>query len=177
MTRGDHAHEPDGTGAGAHGHDHAAHEHDHRGPEDRCVAVSRIIDAPAAAIFAIVDDPSMHPVIDGSGSVRASQLSSCHLRLGDKFRMDMKLGVPYGISNVVVEHEPDRLIAWRHIGGHRWRYRLAPIDGGTEVTEEFDWSTSRVPWFIELTGSPRKHPAAMRRTLDRLADVVTGRAG
>jgi hypothetical protein len=24
-------------------------------------------------------------------------------------------------------------------GGHRWRYELRPVDGGTEVTETFDW--------------------------------------
>ena len=40
--------------------------------------------------------------------------------------MDMKKGAPYKIKNKVVEFEPDRLIAWRHVGLHRWRYELEP---------------------------------------------------
>ena len=65
--------------------------------------------------------------------------------------------------------------AWAHLGGHRWRYLLEPADGGTLVIEQFDWSTAKVPWAIEKLGYPRKHPAAMRKTLDRLADVLAGR--
>ena len=38
---------------------------------DTVVSVERVIDAPAAAIFAIVADPSRHPEIDGSGSVKS----------------------------------------------------------------------------------------------------------
>ena len=74
----------------------------------------------------------------------------------------------------MVEFEEGRLIAWAHLGKHRWRYRLEPVDGGTQVTEEFDWSTSAAPKFIELAGYPKKHPANMERTLERLAGVVEG---
>lgn len=86
----------------------------------------------------------------------------------------MRIGLPYVISNDVVEFETDRLIAWRHVGHHRWRYELAPVDGGrrTEVTETFDWSTSRAPWFIELMGYPAKNAASIEATLERLADLV-----
>ncbi len=69
--------------------------------------------------------------------------------------MRMRMGVPYVISSTVVEYEPDRVIAWRHIGHHRWRYELEPTDGGgTKVTETFDWSTSRSPKVIEMIGYP-----------------------
>ena len=44
--------------------------------------------------------------------------------------MDMKMGAPYKIKNKVVEFEQDRLIAWRHIGLHRWRYELTPTAAG-----------------------------------------------
>ena len=88
--------------------------------------------------------------------------------------MKMRIGLPYRIGNTVVEYEPDRLIAWRHAGGHRWRYELEPVDGGTKVTETFDWSTARSPRFIELMGYPDKHPENMTRTLERLDDHVTG---
>ncbi len=98
---------------------------------------------------------------------------SSRLELGSKFGMKMKLGpIPYRISNTVVEFEENRLIAWAHLGKHRWRYRLAPVEGGTEVTEEFDWSTAAVPKAIELVGYPKKHLGSLERTLARLAAVV-----
>lgn len=87
--------------------------------------------------------------------------------------MDMKLGpLPYRISNEVVEFEENRLIAWAHFGGHRWRYELEPVDGATLVTESFDWSTARIPLAIELMGYPKKHPANIEATLERLAATV-----
>lgn len=81
----------------------------------------------------------------------------------------MKLGVPYPIENTVVEFEEDRLIAWRHFGGHRWRYELEPVDGGTKVTETFDWSTSKLPAVLEILRVPRRNTASIEKTLDRLA--------
>ncbi|HEX7443809.1 MAG TPA: SRPBCC family protein [Acidimicrobiales bacterium] len=144
------------------------------GDNQRQVSVNRVIDAEPAAIFAVLADPSKHPVIDGSGTVRHAKADDPdHLELGSRFGMDMKMGVPYSIKNTVVEYEPDRLIAWQHFGKHRWRYRLEPVAGGTEVTETFDWSTSRSPRFIELMGYPKKHPADMARTLERLDTYVT----
>lgn len=143
----------------------------------RLVSVSRVVPASPAQVFAVLDDPAMHPVIDGSGTVRASRQPSRHLRLGDTFSMDMRRGVPYRVRSKVVEHTPDRVIAWAHAGGHRWRFLLEPTEGGTLVTEQFDWSTAKVPWLVEKLGFPRRHPAAMRATLDRLADVLAGEAG
>ena len=139
-------------------------------PRERVVSVSRVIPAPASDIFAVIDNPAMHPVIDGSGTVRRNRGADTHLTLGDRFGMHMKQGVPYRIASKVVEYDKDRLIAWAHFGGHRWRYRLEPADGGTKVTESFDWSTSKFPPFIELMGYPKRHPAAMEKTLERLAD-------
>lgn len=141
---------------------------------DQQVSVSRVIDAPPEDIFAVLTDPAQHPVIDGSGTVKATSSGSERLELGSKFGMKMRMGLPYRIGNTVVEYEPDRLIAWRHLGGHRWRYELEPVDGGTEVTETFDWSTARSPRFIEMMGYPDKHPKNMTRTLERLDDHVTG---
>jgi hypothetical protein len=141
-------------------------------PEQQ-VSVSRFIAAPPEAIFAVLADPSKHAVIDGSGTVKGARGEPTRLALGDSFGMTMRIGLPYAIKNTVVELEEDRLIAWAHVGGHRWRYRLEPVEGGTEVTETFDWSTARAPWFIERMGYPRKHPAGMARTLERLDAYVT----
>lgn len=140
----------------------------------RRVSVSRVIPAPPERIFAVLTDPARHAEIDGSGSVQASRWSSDdRLVLGTKFGMAMRIGLPYRITNEVVEYEPDRRIAWRHFGGHRWRYELEPVEGGTRVTETFDWSTARVPVFIELARYPKRHVPSMERTLERLEGVVT----
>ncbi len=138
--------------------------------------MSRTIAATPAAIFAVLSDPSLHAVIDGSGTVQGAHSNERQLRLGSKFSMGMRMGVPYRISNEVVEFEQDRLIAWRHLGGHRWRYELRPVDGGTEVTETFDWSTSRAPKGIELAGYPRRHIPNMERTLERLEAFLSHRS-
>jgi hypothetical protein len=124
----------------------------------------------------VLSDPSLHAVIDGSGTVQGAHSNERQLRLGSKFSMGMRMGVPYRISNEVVEFEQDRLIAWRHLGGHRWRYELRPVDGGTEVTETFDWSTSRAPKGIELAGYPRRHVPNMERTLERLEAFLSHRS-
>jgi len=141
----------------------------------RCVSVSRHIDAPAATVFAVVRDPALHAVIDGSGTVKGSNEPSGELlEMGSTFGMDMRLGVPYRISNEVVEYEADRRLAWRHMGGHRWRYEVTPDgDGACTVTETFDWSTSRLPRLIQALGQDRKHVPNMQRTLERLDRYVT----
>ena len=84
----------------------------------------------------------------------------------------MKLfGLPYKISNRVVEFEEDRRIAWRHFGAHRWRYELEPTDDGrTVVTETFDFT--RYDRFsaagLRLAGFPERNRAGIAETLVRL---------
>jgi len=143
---------------------------------ERMVSVSRVIAADPSTIFTVLSDPAQHPLIDGSGTLREARGNPEALTLGSRFSMGMRMGVPYFIKNEVVEFEQDRLIAWRHIGHHRWRYRLEPVEDGTLVIETFDWSTARIPKAIELAGFPSKHPAGMEKTLERLDALVTGAA-
>ncbi len=138
----------------------------------RSVSVSRVIPQPAERIFDLLADPNSHTRIDGSGSVKADVSGPDRLELGSKFRMGMKLGIPYRITSTVKEFEENRLIAWAHLGGHRWRYELAPVDEGTRVTETFDWSYAVVPKALELLGYPKKHPAAMELTLQNIEKVL-----
>jgi uncharacterized protein YndB with AHSA1/START domain len=136
------------------------------------VSARTTIAAPPAVVFAIVADPHQHPRLDGSGSVRAVVDGPARLDKGAVFHVALKLfGLPYKITNHVVEFEPDRRIAWRHFGGHRWRYELTPTDdGGTEVVETFDYS--RYPWFgkaiIEGLGFPGRNQRGIEGTLQRL---------
>ena len=136
----------------------------------RAVSSSRIIKASPERIFAVLTDPAQHAVIDGSGMVQKVRGGAKVLTIGSRFGMDMKLGfLPYRINNTVVEFEQDRLIAWAHFGGHRWRYELEAVAGGTKVTETFDWSTAKSPKMIELMGYPKKNAKAIEGTLERLA--------
>ena len=143
-------------------------------PRTRESATAVIVAAPER-IFALLTDPAMHPLIDGTGSVLAVQPGGPErLRLGSKFGMDMKIGAPYKILNTVVEYDQDRLIAWRHFYGHRWRWQLKPLsDGRTEVTETFDWSTTRFPLLLTLTPFPRRNRDGIEKSLVRLADIAT----
>jgi uncharacterized protein YndB with AHSA1/START domain len=137
--------------------------------------VSETVTIPADAqrLFDIVADPAQHPVIDGSGSVRAARSGNpARLALGATFGMDMKLGTSYKITNTVVEFEEGRRLAWRHFNGHIWRYVFEPVEGGTRVTEEWD---ARKVWNklgLRLMGFPARNRAGIRATLARLAEVV-----
>lgn len=137
---------------------------------NRVVRGIRFVPAEPQAIFDLLADPSEHPRLDGSGTVRATADEHVErLSLGAKFGMSMKQGVPYRMTNEVVEFDEPNLIAWRHVGHHVWRYRLRPVDGGTEVTEEFDWTDARSALFIRLIGAPKRNAAAIAATLDRIA--------
>ena len=143
---------------------------------ERLVSESTIIAAPPDVVFGIVADPRQHPRIDGSGSVRAIITGPERLEKGAALGASMKLfGVPYTIRNRVVEFEPDRLIAWRHFGAHRWRYALEPTaDGGTRVTETFDSSRYGPRWAaaLRLIGFPDRNRRGIRATLARLKEAA-----
>jgi hypothetical protein len=137
--------------------------------DDKVVRGIRFVPAEPQAIFDLLADPAQHPKIDGSGSVRGSVADAPErLALGSKFSMSMKLGTPYKITNEVVEFDEPSLIAWQHVGKHIWRYRLRPVEGGTEVTEEFDFRPARSATALKLFGAPKRNAKAIEATLDRL---------
>jgi hypothetical protein len=140
---------------------------------DKQVSASLLIAADAQTLFDIVADPTLHHVIDGSGSVKGTRGGSRKLALGDKFSTTMRIGVPYLITNKVVEYTEGRRIAWAHIGGWRWRYEFEPVEGGTEVTETFDWSTSKAGAYIEFMKWAPKNRKNIERTLARLEAFAT----
>lgn len=140
---------------------------------DKVERRSIVVDAPARAVFDILADPSRHCEFDGSGSVRSSRESAPErLELGARFGMDMKIVVPYRLTNEVVEFVENETIAWRHLGGHVWRYRLENVDGGCRITEEFDWRPARSHAMLRLTKAPQRNAESIEKTLERLAALV-----
>jgi hypothetical protein len=149
---------------------------------DTVVSVERVIKAPAASIFAIVADASRHADIDGSGSVKGLKPGAPQqLCLGSTFGMSMKLGVPYSMSNKVIEFEQDRCIAWqttlsgplgRFIGGRIWRYELEGVDGGTLVRETWDITQDKQRFMLQAGPVGKQTADAMAQTLGRLAELT-----
>jgi hypothetical protein len=138
------------------------------------ISVDRVVHATPEKIFDLLADPRQHPVIDGSGTVRKTQGSvPTRLSLGSKFGMEMKIGLPYKITNSVVEFIEGKQIAWRHYGGHVWRYILEPVDGGTKVTEQFDYTHTRSKLMLKVMGALPKNAKAMRNTLENLEKHFT----
>lgn len=138
--------------------------------KNKIVSVSKLVSASPEQIFELLANPAMHAVIDGSGSVIAPKSSAPQrLSLNTTFDMSMKKGAPYKITNTVVEFVEGKQIAWRHFGGHVWRYILEPTQGGTMVTEQFSYGTSKSPLMLKLAGYVGKNELAIRNTLDNLA--------
>ena len=134
------------------------------------VSVERVVAAPPEMIFDFLADPRNHSLIDGSGTVQDTRLGApARLSLGAKFGMQMKVGVPYKITNEVVEFVEGKQISWRHMGGHIWRYNLEPVAGGTKVTEQFDYANSKSPLMLRAARYPSRNRRSMLKTLDKLA--------
>jgi uncharacterized protein YndB with AHSA1/START domain len=151
-------------------------------PDNTVVSVDRVINAPAADIFAVVADASRHPEIDGSGTVvRAKDGAPRRLTFGSTFGMSMKMGVPYSMTNTVIEFEPDHRIAWqtvlsgplgRFIGGRIWRYQFEEVEGGTKVTETWDIGQDKQRMLLKHGKVGQQTAVSMSKTLDRLAEIT-----
>ena len=138
----------------------------------RTIAVTRYIPVPPATIFDLLADPRQHPRLDGSGTVATVRRGPQRLFLGATFSMNMKITVDYFTRNKVVVFDENRSIAWHHVAQFVWRYDLEEHDGGTIVTESFNYDK---PWgFVAVWGGfPEKNRAAMTETLRRLEEIVT----
>jgi hypothetical protein len=125
---------------------------------DQRIEVQRTIEAEPAAIFAILRDPQGHVAIDASGMLQDATGEPAQA-VGDEFVVHMDREAlndyPLGKYDVTIEitaYEQDREIAWTIHGqirpsiGHVYGYRLEPVDGGTLVTQYYDWSEIAEDW-------------------------------
>jgi uncharacterized protein YndB with AHSA1/START domain len=145
------------------------------------VSAERVVAAPPEAIFELLVQPERHKEIDGSGTVQGPKGTSERLELGSTFGMSMKMGVPYSMSNKVIELEENRRIAWQtrgagaigsKVGGRIWRYELEPVDGGTRVRESRDISQESplTKWLVSRdSNKTRKN---LENTLERIEKLV-----
>ena len=152
--------------------------------EKDVVSVERVIPAPPERIFDLLADPERHPEIDGSGTVKRTRGGgSERLKLGSRFGMSMRAGVPYAMESHVVEFDEPRRIAWqtrgptrfgRMFGGRIWRYELEPADSGTLVRESWDISQESAltrPGIRMMASTTKKN---MEATLERIEKLTAG---
>lgn len=86
--------------------------------------------------------------------------------------MAMKIGLGYKVQNTVSTFDEGTAIAWHHFAHFIWRYDLVDVDGGTKVTESFDYSNP-LGIGLSLTSMPQKNRSNMEKTLERLDRYVT----
>ncbi|WP_134655938.1 nuclear transport factor 2 family protein [Streptomyces sp. H23] len=116
------------------------------------ITVSRVLDAPAEQIFAVLRDPRRHPELDAVGRLRGVEGSLSLNAVGDTFVM---VSGDNRMENHVVAFTENRIIAWapglpgqRPIG-HRFTWKLTPTgDGHTEVTQTYDWTGVTHPFLM-----------------------------
>jgi hypothetical protein len=145
--------------------------------DDMTASATTKVDAPAEEVFAFLCRPANHAIISGDGSVKGDRHGPETLSgEGDTFGMSMKMyGLPYRITNTVVEFEPGRRIAWSHPGKHRWRWEVEPAEGGgCTVTETFDMTTSPLKPVLKLMGFPGKHQENVEKSVVNVAKHFDG---
>ena len=150
---------------------------------DERIEVQRTIEAEPAAIFAILRDPQGHVAIDASGMLQDATGEPAGA-VGDEFVVHMDREAlndyPLGKYDVTIEitaYEQDREIAWTIHGqikpsiGHVYGYRLEPTEGGTLVTQYYDWSNIAEDW-RQADIFPVVPESALRATLGILDRTV-----
>ena len=150
--------------------------------QDR-IEVDRVIPADPASIFDVVRSPMGHVSIDASGMLMDATGEPA-TAVGDRFVVHMDRDAlrdfPLGLYDVTVRittYEQDREIAWTIEGAidppleHVYGYRLEPVEGGTLVTQYYDWSNISEP-YRGLDIFPVVPESALRATLGILARTV-----
>jgi hypothetical protein len=134
--------------------------------DENTASATGVVNASPAEVFDFIRRPANHAEISGDHTVRDSLAGPDQLGPESRFGMKMKAGVPYRIKSKVVEFDENRVIAWCHLGGHRWRWELEPVDDGTtKVTETFDMSTSKFPPALRVMGYPNGHVANVAKSV------------
>ena len=151
---------------------------------EKSISVSRVIDAPAEEIFAVLTLPARHPEFDASGTV-VSGTDQRIQKVGDVFVMNMHaeaLGGDYKMENHVTGLDPNKLIAWKPCqegtpvedNGWEWLYELEPQGSdSTNVTLTYSWEHVN-PAVAKKISFPLFGEDVLERSLEGLASAVSG---
>jgi len=147
--------------------------------DERIVSAQIEIDAPPEVIFDILIQPRRHREFDGSQSVQAVIEGPERLSLGATFKMKMKIGFNYWVTNKVIAFEPNRLITWAHLLGNQWTYELTPLDGNRTLVRETN-NVRAAGWKASLSPAARKlslFERSIAKSLVRLKKIAESEAG
>jgi hypothetical protein len=151
---------------------------------------SKVINAPAEDIFALLADPNRHTELDGADMLRGPEGETGPIGgIGQTFTMNMHhpdLG-DYRMINTVMAFLPGARIGWgprvdptcslterlgdMDAGGHTYTYDLKAVEGGTEVTQTYEWMSVKDPDFEAFF--PRVSQEQLAATLDNLDAAVS----
>jgi hypothetical protein len=148
---------------------------------EHSISASRVIDAPADAIFDVLTLPSRHKEIDGSGTVVSGDDQRI-MQVGQVFVMNMNgehMGGDYVMENTVSGYDENKLLAWRpkpqgaELQGWEWIWELEPQGPeATLVTETYSWEHAS-PESKKAVSFPLFEEHALEQSLERLAAAVS----
>ena len=156
----------------------------------RKLQATKVIPASPDAIFALLSDPNRHQEFDGAGMIRGVEGEAPPIKaIGQTFTMNMHqdaLG-DYRMVNSVTALVPDARIGWAprmdptcelagklgemDASGHTFTYDLKEVEGGTEVTQTYEWMSVKDEEF--LTMFPLVSEEQLAGTLDRIGSAVS----
>lgn len=154
------------------------------------IEVSRTVDASPEQVFAVLADPKRHAEFDSANMLRGAGDKDTRVsKVGDEFVIEMHNDIlgDYEIVNEVVSFEENRRIGWAprlhpstdayrdkigdmNPGGHTYTWELEPADGGTKVTQIYDWSNVSDATFRSLL--PMLNEDQIGDSIDRVGRVA-----
>ena len=144
-------------------------------------SATRVIEASANEIFALLSDPSRHAETDNSGMVVSADTDAKLEKVGDIFVMNMtKEDGEYQTRNEVFAFQENKVIGWQNLKnltadvevGAKWLYELEPIDAdNTNVTLTYQRDELEENL---LSMSETFDDEFLAKSLDSLAAAVAG---
>ena len=145
-------------------------------------SATRVIDASANDIFAILSDPSRHAETDDSGMVVSADTDAKLEKVGDIFVMNMtKEDGDYQTRNEVFAFQDNKIIGWKNLKnltadvevGAKWLYELeSEGTDSTRVTLTYDRSEIASDAVRKM--SENFDDSVMEQSLATLAAAVDG---
>lgn len=145
-------------------------------------SATRVVDASANEIFAILSDPSRHAETDNSGMVVSADTDAKLEKVGDVFVMNMtKEDGEYQTRNEVFAFQENKVIGWKNLKnltadvevGAKWLYELSSEGAdSTSVTLTYDRSEIESDEVRKM--SENFDDSAMEESLAALAAAVDG---
>jgi uncharacterized protein YndB with AHSA1/START domain len=149
--------------------------------ESKKQTVTREVPVSAERLFAVIVDPSRHPEIDGSGTVRSAVTTEHIGKVGDVFSMEMHKDAfgDYQADNLIVELRANQKIAWASAGvgsdpiGHVWAWEFTANGESTIVSHSCDWSGVTDEGLLAVLDFPRVSADQMTATIENLAEAAS----